>query len=154
MAGSGCLKPSIRAAILVRNVEQVQDYTNYARGPYMNYYQCVSAAYTTDGNARCFSPSATWHDIERNTHQSHEFRLSTPDDKRLRAIGGLFWEDYKIQEAGRLALQERGRLLQTGCARPLGFFAKDGSPLQGPGDPLVPGRPGTTPRLPKRPGQY
>ena len=35
---------------------------------------------------------------ERNTHQSHELRFSTPDDKRVRAIGGLFWERYKIQE--------------------------------------------------------
>ena len=26
----------------------------------------------------CFSPSATWHATERNVHQQHEFRLSTP----------------------------------------------------------------------------
>src|SRR5215212_5629213 len=79
----GMLKAVYTGGYLVRNVEQVQDYTNYARGPYMNYYQCVGANYTTDGNARCFTPSATWFDIEKNTHQSHEFRLSTPDDKRL-----------------------------------------------------------------------
>ena len=105
----------------------------------MNYYQCVSAAYTTDGNARCFSPSATWHDIERNTHQSHEFRLSTPDDKRLRAIGGLFWEDYKIQEQVDWHYKSAVDYFRL-VAPPLGFFAKDGSPLQGPGDPR-PGRP-------------
>ena len=39
------------------------------------------------GNActpTCFSPSAAWHSNERNTHQQHEFRLSTPDDWRVR----------------------------------------------------------------------
>jgi iron complex outermembrane receptor protein len=40
----------------------------------------------------CFSPSATWHSVERNTHQQHEFRLSTPDEWRFRAIAGAFWE--------------------------------------------------------------
>jgi len=48
-------------------------------------------------NATCYSPSSIWHNIERNTHQSHEFRVSTPDDARVRAIGGIFWEDYRIQ---------------------------------------------------------
>ena len=47
--------------------------------------------------ATCYSPSSIWHNIERNTHQSHEFRVSTPDDARVRAIGGIFWEDYRIQ---------------------------------------------------------
>ena len=41
------------------------------------------------------------HDLagkEKNTHQSHEFRLSTPDDWRVRAIGGVYWEEYKIYD--------------------------------------------------------
>ena len=47
--------------------------------PFVNY------AAQTPGNPRqCFSPSATWHDHESNTHQSHELRLSTPDDWRMR----------------------------------------------------------------------
>jgi len=36
----------------------------------------------------CFSPSSTWFENERNTHQQHELRFSTPDDWRLRAIAG------------------------------------------------------------------
>ncbi|MFX8696395.1 hypothetical protein ABTM58_20285, partial [Acinetobacter baumannii] len=35
---------------------------------------------------------------ERNTHQQHEFRLSTPDDWRIRAIGGVFWEANKLYD--------------------------------------------------------
>src|SRR5205807_9378218 len=52
----------------------------------------------TPATAQCFTPSSIWHDVERNTHQSHELRLSTPGDRRIRSIGGLFYENYQIQE--------------------------------------------------------
>ena len=89
---AGPLKLVYTGGYLVRNVDQTADYTNYARGPFAAYYQCTMGA-----NATCYSPSSIWHNIERNTHQSHEFRVSTPDDARVRAIGGIFWEDYRIQ---------------------------------------------------------
>jgi outer membrane receptor protein involved in Fe transport len=82
----------------VRNVDQIGDYTNYARGVYADYYQCYGPGSGGDLTLKstCFSPSATWFSHERNTHQQHEFRLSTPDDWRLRAIGGVFWEDNTL----------------------------------------------------------
>ena len=83
-------------AYLVRNVEQVQDYTAYARGTYADYYQCIPPSGTTPG--QCYSPSTTWHDHERDVHQSHELRLSTPDDWRLRGILGIFWENFLVHE--------------------------------------------------------
>jgi outer membrane receptor protein involved in Fe transport len=88
----GALKLVYTGGYLVRNVDQTADYTNYARGPFAAYYQCTMGA-----NATCYSPSSIWHNIERNTHQTHEFRVSTSDDARVRAIGGIFWEDYRIQ---------------------------------------------------------
>ena len=39
----GPLKAVYTGAYLVRNVSQVQDYTNYARGVYADYYQCHGA---------------------------------------------------------------------------------------------------------------
>jgi outer membrane receptor protein involved in Fe transport len=95
------LKLVYTGGYLVRNVHEIQDYTNYARGYFADYYQCSGGGVAAKGSghaAQCFSPSATWHDTEKNTHQSHEVRLSTPDDWRLRAIGGLFWESYLIHE--------------------------------------------------------
>jgi iron complex outermembrane recepter protein len=92
----GALKALYTGGYLVRNVEQIQDYTNYSRGYYADYYQCVKATSTTA--ARCYSPSATWQEAEHATHQSHEFRLSTPDDWRWRAIGGAFWEEFKVYD--------------------------------------------------------
>jgi len=94
------LKLVYTGGYLVRNVREIQDYTNYSRGYVGAYYQCTGGgAFKDPGTTpQCFSPSATWHDIEKNTHQSHEFRVSTPDEWRLRAIGGLFWEHYLIHE--------------------------------------------------------
>jgi outer membrane receptor protein involved in Fe transport len=93
----GPLKLVYTGGYLVRNVNQTADYTNYARGPFAAYYQCNGPQFTPGATAICYSPSSIWHNIERNTHQSHEVRLSSPDDKPVRAIGGLFWEDYRIQ---------------------------------------------------------
>ena len=94
----GPLKAIYTGGYLVRNVEQVQDYTNYARGMYADYYQCYGPGTGNDPNLKstCFSPSATWRSVERNTHQQHEIRLNTPDDWRFRGIAGVFWEDNKL----------------------------------------------------------
>jgi iron complex outermembrane recepter protein len=88
----GALKAVYTGGYLVRNVDQVGDYTNYARGVFADYYQCYGPTYDTSLKPTCFTPSAFWHNVERNTHQQHEFRLSTPDEWRVRAIGGAFWE--------------------------------------------------------------
>src|ERR1700722_9683619 len=91
----GPLKLVYDGSYMVRNIEQQQDYTNYSRGVFGYYYQCTG----TKGTAgTCYSPGATWQETERNTHLSQELRLSTPDDWRLRGIGGLYWEEYKIYD--------------------------------------------------------
>lgn len=94
----GTLKAVYAGSYLVRNVDQVGDYTNYARGVYADYYQCHGAEPGKGLAATCYSPSSTWRELERNTHQSHELRLSTPDDKRARGILGAFYEDFEIQD--------------------------------------------------------
>jgi outer membrane receptor protein involved in Fe transport len=94
----GDLKAVYAGSYLVRNVSQVQDYSNYSRGVYADYYQCHGAEPANGLASTCYSPSSTWNDTERNTHQSHEVRLSTPDDWRLRGIVGAFWEDLVITD--------------------------------------------------------
>jgi len=96
------LKAVYTGGYLVRNVDQIGDYTNYARGVFADYYQCYgppgTGTFVNDPSltSTCFSPSATWRSVERNTHQQHEFRLSTPDEWRFRAIGGAYYEDNKL----------------------------------------------------------
>ncbi|HYL03492.1 MAG TPA: TonB-dependent receptor [Steroidobacteraceae bacterium] len=100
----GNLKAVYTGGYLVRHVDQIGDYTNYARGKYADYYQCYgppgAGTFVNDPSLTptCFSPSATWQATEQNQHQQHEFRLSTPDDWRLRAIAGAYWEDNKLYD--------------------------------------------------------
>jgi hypothetical protein len=86
----GDLKAVYTGAYLVRNVSQIQDYTNYARGVYADYYQCHGPEPKYGLASKCYSPSATWNETEHNSHQSHEFRLSTPDDGASAASWALF----------------------------------------------------------------
>jgi iron complex outermembrane recepter protein len=59
-----------------------------------------SSAYPGQGVSPgyCYSPRTFWTDHETTTHQSHELRLSTPDEWRLRGLVGFFWEQYRIHE--------------------------------------------------------
>jgi len=146
----GALALLYAGSYLVRNVAQVQDYTNYARGSiYVDYYQCVNPG-PTSASARCFTPSSTWRNLERNTHQSHELRLSTPDNWRIRGVGGLFYENYKIQDQG-----DWFYLTALPYFNPIGppttYWTLNGQPACGctPGEALAPG--GVTSKQPEHP---
>jgi outer membrane receptor protein involved in Fe transport len=92
----GDMKLVYSGAYLVRSVDQQQDYTNYARGVGSSYYQCAGYSSTSAAAGQCYTPSSVYKEQEHNTHQSHELRLSTPDDLRIRALVGAYWEDFKI----------------------------------------------------------
>jgi iron complex outermembrane receptor protein len=94
----GPVKAVYSGAYLVRNIDQTQDYTNYARGAYGYYYQCAGYSATDPSKGTCYTPSTTWRDKERNTNQSHEVRFSTPDDWRLRGLVGLFYQRQEIED--------------------------------------------------------
>jgi len=84
-------------AFLSRHVNQAQDYTNYARGLYGSYYQCAGIfAGSTKGP--CYSPSTSWTEWVKNDHLSQELRASTPDEWRLRALAGVYWERQQVYD--------------------------------------------------------
>ena len=89
-------------AYLTRNITQQGDYTNYSRATYGIFYQCTGAAnyyFGTYGDAPyCYEPSAYWKDEVKNTHETHEFRVSTADTGRIRAIAGAFYESFAIED--------------------------------------------------------
>ncbi len=109
----GDLKAVYAGSYLVRNIDQTNDYTNYARSFEGFYYSCaggvgngsgfgnpgVGAPAGSNGTTPvCYSPVTSWRDQVRNAHLSNEFRLSTPDDWRLRGIVGVYDENFQIAD--------------------------------------------------------
>jgi outer membrane receptor protein involved in Fe transport len=100
-------KPIYTGSYLVRHVEQQQDYTNYLKSGGGLYYACTGgpagnlgsgAKYPSSQALTCYTPNGSWHDAVQNTHQSHEIRVSTPEDKILRGIAGVFYEKFEIDD--------------------------------------------------------
>jgi iron complex outermembrane receptor protein len=95
----GPLSAVYTGSYLERHIDNQVDYTNYSRTAYGQYYECTGG--TTGfgkGPAVCFSPATYWHDRVKNTHLTNEFRLSTPDTWRIRAIGGVFQETFRVED--------------------------------------------------------
>jgi outer membrane receptor protein involved in Fe transport len=101
----GDIKAVYTGGYLTRQVNQTGDYTNYSRGVYSDYYQChgPETSGETTIESKCYSPSSYWYTDERNEHQQHELRFSTPDDWRLRGIVGAFYEDNVLYDKTRWA---------------------------------------------------
>jgi len=74
---------------LDRKVKVNADYSDYAF-----YYDacCGYGAYITDNAGNVIDPSQYIVGSDGFTKQSHELRLASPSDRRLRAIGGLFYQ--------------------------------------------------------------
>ncbi len=79
---------------LTRDSDVANDYTNYARGVWGTYYQCTG--YSGASVNKCYSPSSVWFDSADNTNMSHEIRLSSPVDWRMRFVGGVFYEEREL----------------------------------------------------------
>lgn len=95
----GDLDVVYNGSYLVRDVTQVQDYTNYARGVYADYYQCLGPTKAFPNRSpQCYSPSATWRDTDHDTHLSQELRVSTPTEWRIRGTAGFFWEKFQVED--------------------------------------------------------
>jgi len=73
---------------LKRDVDTRQDYSDYS----YFYDQVGYGFYWTDDAGGLANPSQYIQGKDGFTKESHEFRVATPDDKRLRFIGGLFYQ--------------------------------------------------------------
>ena len=85
----GDLKLVYAGGYLVRNIEQQQDYTNYARGVYGYYYQCAGYSKQSGRRGKCYSPSSDLagdreeHPPEPRVSREHAGRLADPRHRRL-----------------------------------------------------------------------
>ena len=73
---------------LKRSINNDQDYSYYTV-----YYDNIPG-YTNfpDGHGAFLDPTQYYHNEQRLTKQSHEFRVSTPKAERLRLTAGLFYQ--------------------------------------------------------------
>jgi iron complex outermembrane receptor protein len=97
------LKGVYTGSYLDRNIDQQNDYSNYLRSAHGSWYACTGrgAGYSYFRSAKpttCYAPVGSWRDQVQNTHQSHEIRVSTNEDNRLRALVGGFWEEFIIKD--------------------------------------------------------
>jgi iron complex outermembrane recepter protein len=117
-------------AYLVRHVDQVQDYTSYARASYADYYQCIPLP-----SPQCFTPSGVWRELERNTRQSHELRITTPADRRVRGVGGLYFEELGVEEQWDDDIRSASDFFNP-MAPPTGYCTYNGSATFPDGSPV------------------
>ena len=97
------LKMVYTGSYLVRHIDQQADYSNYLTSKHGSYYACsgTGAGYAYFRSAKpstCYAPVGSWRDQVINTHQSHELRLTTSEDLRVRGTAGLFWEKFDIKD--------------------------------------------------------
>jgi iron complex outermembrane recepter protein len=81
------------ANYLDRQVDGSFDYSDYAYW-YDQAYDYFSSFFF-DNNGNPISPSANFTNDDGYTKQSHELRISSPSDKRLRGMLGFFWQEQK-----------------------------------------------------------
>jgi iron complex outermembrane receptor protein len=94
----GPLKAVYTGSFLLRHINQQQDYSNYSRSTGGMYYECTGGGTGFGTTEQCYSPATSWLDQVKNTHLSNEFRVSSPDDWRLRFITGVFQENFRIYD--------------------------------------------------------
>lgn len=76
-----------------RTFEGRTDYTNYSNGgPFIAYYLCAADF------SSCGSPILSAESFFETERTIHEFRVSTDETNRLRAIGGVFFDDQTTIE--------------------------------------------------------
>ncbi|MFT5611424.1 MAG: iron complex outermembrane receptor protein [Polaribacter sp.] len=92
----GTLELVYTGSFLDRSVEAISDYSGYAdSGPFIPYYICDYPSYASCGQPDLFLDQT--FEVERTTH---EIRIATDADNRLRGILGIFNDDTETVERG------------------------------------------------------
>jgi len=76
-------------SLLRRRVDQQVDYSDYSY-----FYDALAGygAYFTDNDGEYVNPNQYIEGIDRYRKMSHELRFTSPADKRVRLVGGLFYQ--------------------------------------------------------------
>ncbi len=99
----GALKLLYTGAYTERETDQLVDYADYLFvGQYIPYYICDgTVSYPATGTApagTCQAPDLNVTSHSELEVESHEFRIDTPEENRLRATVGAFYSDLVLRE--------------------------------------------------------
>jgi iron complex outermembrane recepter protein len=99
----GALRMVYTGSYLVRHIDQQGDYSNYLTSKHGSYYSCSGAGagyayFRSKKPTTCYAPVGSWRDQVENDHQSHEIRVQSSDDNRLRGLVGAYWEKFNIKD--------------------------------------------------------
>lgn len=81
---------------------QVADYAGYSNiGLYLPYYECdrgvyYTAAYNGNIGNTCYAPNKSYQVRNTTKRWTHEFRMTTPADARIRGTLGAFYDVNKL----------------------------------------------------------
>ena len=81
---------------LDRSVDALIDYIHYNNGGgYITYYLCSGNIYDLSDPNHCFDPGKWYLEDTRNRRTTHEFRIHTAQDRRVRLLGGVYYNDIE-----------------------------------------------------------
>ena len=132
----GMLDLVYTGSFLEHTAVQNSDYASYSNiGLYLSYYECDRGVYyngeANKGNT-CYTPNKSYSVKNKNKRNTQEFRVITPADKRLRATGGLFYDQNTLYDnTNWLYTQKLAGFIYPRAPNPI-VDAHDGSirPLQ------------------------
>ena len=130
----GMLDMIYSGSYLNHRAVQVADYASYSNiGLYLPYYECdrgvyYTAAYNGNIGKTCYTPSKSYKVDNKTSRWTHEFRVTTPAENRLRATAGLFYDSNTLKDVTDWSY------LQGGA----GFIIpRKANPIVNPNDPNV-----------------
>ena len=86
---------------LDRDVESIIDYTHYNNGGgYITYYLCSGNVYDASDVNNCYDPTKQYAEVTTNERMTHEFRFHTDPTKRIRVLGGIYYNDMETNHLG------------------------------------------------------
>ena len=99
---------------LDREIDALIDYTHYNNGGgYITYYLCSGDYSDGSGLGRttqntCFDPTKMYQDTSSNERTTHEFRISSDPDNRLRLLAGVYASDVETKTLGEFQYRSTG----------------------------------------------
>lgn len=80
-------------SFLERDITQSVDYTGYNNvGGFIAYYTCTYAPIR-----QCLDPTKGFLGKQEISRQTHEIRVTTPEDNRWGIVAGVFYDDFELE---------------------------------------------------------